>query len=78
MSALILYTTAGCHLCEEADAILRYCQQYRSDLRWQAVDIADDEALVQQYGVRIPVIKAVASGVEIGWPFDPGQVMQLL
>jgi glutaredoxin len=74
---LILYTTAGCHLCEDAEAILAYCQRNRADISWQAVDIADDDALVQQYGLRIPVIKSVQTGAEIGWPFDAGQVMAL-
>lgn len=78
MSALILYTTAGCHLCEDAEAILNYCQSYRADISWQSVDIAEDEALVQLYGLRIPVIKSVATQAELGWPFDPGQVMELL
>lgn len=78
MNELILYTTAGCHLCEDAEAILRYCQQYRSDLNWMVVDIAADEALVRQYGLRIPVIRSVAGSTELGWPFDAGQVMALL
>ena len=78
MSGLILYTTAGCHLCEDAEAVLRYCQQYRSDLNWLAVDIATDEALVREYGLRIPVIRIVADSTELGWPFDAGQVMALL
>lgn len=72
---LTFYTTAGCHLCEDAEAILRYCQQYRSDIGWQLVDIASDEALVQQYGLRIPVLRSLRSGAELGWPFDPGQLM---
>jgi hypothetical protein len=75
---LILYTTAGCHLCEDAEAILAYCQRYCADLSWLAIDIADDAALVQQYGLRIPVIKSVQSGTEISWPFDAGQVMVLM
>lgn len=75
---LILYTTAGCHLCEDAEAILKYCQSYRADISWQSVDIANDEALVQQYGLRIPVIKLVTTQAELGWPFDPGQVMDFI
>lgn len=75
---LILYTTSGCHLCEDAEAILNYCQSYYPDISWQSVEIADDEALVQQYGVRIPVIKLVATQAELGWPFDPGQVMKFV
>lgn len=78
MSMLILYTTAGCHLCEDAEAILKYCQSYRADISWQLLDIADDETLVQQYGLRIPVIRSNKTGAELGWPFDPGQLMEFV
>lgn len=73
MKTLTLYTTAGCHLCEEAELILRYCQQYEPGIQWQSVDIAEDPALVERYGLRIPVIRK--DDAELGWPFDPGQVM---
>lgn len=34
-----------------------------------AVDISVNEALVDRYGIRIPVVKNVESGKEIAWPF---------
>ena len=52
MLPLTLYTTSGCHLCEHAEAILE-----QGGHRFQAVDIADDLSLMEQYGVRIPVVK---------------------
>ena len=61
---LVLYTTAGCHLCEQAEDIL-----YRCKAVFSAVDIADDADLIRRYGVRIPVV-ADAAGRELGWPFD--------
>ena len=36
----------------------------------------DDDALVERYGVRIPVLKEVSKDVELGWPFD-ADVVQL-
>ena len=54
------HTTSGCHLCEHAEAILE-----QGGHRFQAVDIADDLSLMEQYGVRIPVVKD-ASGRELG------------
>ena len=72
MLPLILYTTSGCHLCEHAEAIL---EQGGHD--FQAVDIADDLSLMEQYGVRIPVVKDDA-GRELGWPFDGTQLEQFL
>lgn len=68
---LILYTTLGCHLCHEAKDVV-----YRSGIsaiRLQDVEIADDEALLSQYGVKIPVIRDEKTNREIAWPFDAEQ-----
>jgi len=61
---LLLYTTPGCHLCELAEDIL-----LSVGARFVPVDIAEDPALIQRYGVRIPVV-ADRAGRELGWPFD--------
>ncbi len=61
---LVLYTTPGCHLCEQAEEIL-----YATATGFRAIDIADDLDLIKRYGVRIPVV-ADAAGRELGWPFD--------
>ena len=34
---------------------------------WQVIDIADSDTLVDQYGIRIPVI--LYREQELGWPF---------
>ncbi len=66
---LTLYTTLGCHLCEQAEAMLQ-------DLGvvYDAVEIADSEALVERYGVRIPVLHVPGKDLELGWPFDRRQL----
>ncbi len=64
---LILYSTLGCHLCDQALTIIR--PQITSESDIQIVDIADNETLFARYGVRIPVVKHEATGKEIGWPF---------
>jgi hypothetical protein len=69
MTSLILYTTLGCHLCEQAQLMLVHCQE-SGLLTWQAIDIADDEALVERYGTLIPVIQRTDDAAELGWPFD--------
>ena len=68
MLPLTLYTTSGCPPCEHAEAILE-----QGGHVFLAVDIADDLSLMEQYGVRIPVVKDVA-GRELGWPFDGTQL----
>lgn len=68
-----LYSTDGCHLCELAFDLVVELGQTGSV---RTVDIVDDDSLVEAYGIRIPVIKAMSSGNEIGWPFDAEQLAQ--
>tara|TARA_R110002049_G_scaffold152381_5_gene316354 strand:+ start:46 stop:288 length:243 start_codon:yes stop_codon:yes gene_type:complete len=68
MTTLILYTTAGCHLCELADTILQTLSS-RYELSIIPTEIGDDDQLVERYGIRIPVVK-FPDNSDIGWPFD--------
>lgn len=68
MTTLILYTTAGCHLCELADAILQTLAS-QSQLIIIPTEIGDDDQLVERYGIRIPVVQ-FPDNTDIGWPFD--------
>lgn len=72
---LTLYGTKGCHLCDLAEGLLRQAAAARH-IEWQYVDIALDDALVAQYGVRIPVLRT-AQGQEIGWPFSLLDILRL-
>ncbi|WP_434360691.1 glutaredoxin family protein [Parasalinivibrio latis] len=69
--ALVLYSTEGCHLCENAWEL---CQQASIADRVRIEDIAFDDKLVARYGVTIPVLSLQdPSGevaAELGWPFD--------
>lgn len=69
---LVLYGTAGCHLCEQARALLR-----QAGMRATETDIATDDALLERYGVRIPVL-ARADGAELDWPFDAATLARFL
>jgi len=66
---LVLYGTTFCHLCEQADAVLQ-----AMGVQAEHIDIAEDEALLEKYGVRIPVVKREDTGAELGWPFDEAAV----
>ena len=68
---MILYSTEGCHLCEEAEQLLIDLRSGVPDLTWEVVDIADDDALFERYGWSIPVVTDGA-GRELLWPFDGG------
>jgi glutaredoxin len=57
-----LYTRAGCHLCEAAEAVLR-AEQARHPFTLEAVDVDQDPELTRRYGVRVPVV--ALDGVEL-------------
>jgi hypothetical protein len=72
-----LYHTDGCHLCEMAEAVISKVFSEQA-LTWSLTDIADDPDLVEAYGTRIPVLVEVASGRELGWPFDERMLIDWL
>ncbi|MFT6038193.1 MAG: glutaredoxin [Candidatus Azotimanducaceae bacterium] len=66
---ITLYTTLGCHLCELALHLLQQAQQAQGlELQIVEVEIADDDELMERYGIRIPVLRV--ANAELGWPFD--------
>ena len=51
MSRIVIYERPGCHLCDDARAVLdRVGEPYRS------VDIESDDELFKRYLERIPVV----------------------
>lgn len=74
---LILYSTLGCHLCELAKEQIEPLLDSLS-LTIVEIDIANDDDLLERYGVRIPVIKTRDSINDLGWPFDTHQVHAFL
>lgn len=70
---LILYGTKGCHLCDQAEQLLRQLQAARA-LDWRYVDIALNDSLIENYGQFIPVLHNTA-GRELRWPFSILDVM---
>ena len=71
-----LLGTLGCHLCELAEAEVMPLVQH--GLLVELIDIADSEALFEAYGLRIPVLRRVDTGAELGWPFDTEQIVAFL
>ncbi|PHS25567.1 MAG: thioredoxin family protein [Methylophaga sp.] len=64
MTVITLFTTVGCHLCEQAEAILNAI-----DAQIVSIEIGDDDDLVAHYGTSIPVLK-FADNSELNWPFE--------
>lgn len=77
MIQLVLYTTSHCHLCEQAEALLvSLTIQY--EITWIPVEIADDNNLIEKYGIRIPVIKRIDNYTEINWPFSREEIIDFI
>lgn len=77
MREMLLMSTLGCHLCDVAAEILVHHMD-PSRFVVDVVEIAEEDRLVEQYGVRIPVLVDEASGKELGWPFDEEQLRAFL
>ena len=70
---LELYSTWGCHLCEQAEQLLLQAGVAGAV---DIIDIVDDPAAFERYRVHIPVLKV--NEQELFWPFDLAQIQQLL
>lgn len=75
MKTITLYTRAGCHLCEAAEAVIREVAGDQAELR--LVDIDADPDLIERYTVRVPVVEV--DGVEVAeFEVDPRQLAAAL
>lgn len=72
---LYLFTTAGCHLCEKAKAVI-WSVPSEFNLKIIAVEIADNDQWIERYGIKIPVVSKAESPEfssaehELCWPFS--------
>lgn len=71
---LILYQRDHCHLC---DLALEALAQARAP-EFESVFIDGDDALEARYGLRVPVLRDDARGIELDWPFDAEAVLGFL
>jgi hypothetical protein len=70
---LKLFGTQCCHLCDEAEAIMK-----STVVAFEYIDIADQDMLIDLYGARIPVVQRLDSNAELSWPFDAAQLAKWL
>ncbi len=71
--ALILYQRDNCHLCDLALEVLAQARVPE----FESVFIDEDDALEERYGLRVPVLRDEARGIEIDWPFDAARLRAL-
>jgi hypothetical protein len=55
VATVVLYARNGCHLCDEARDVIA-AVRVSAPFAFEEVDIETDDALVREYGVRIPVV----------------------
>jgi glutaredoxin-like protein DUF836 len=73
MIPVILYTTAGCHLCELAEDLLLQAN-LSSPLTINYTEIGDDDKLVEKYGTTIPIVE-FTNGHQLNWPFTLDEII---
>ncbi|WP_421681783.1 glutaredoxin family protein [Stutzerimonas urumqiensis] len=71
-----LFGTLGCHLCEQAELLLMPLVEH--GLMVELIDISDRDEWLEDYGVRIPVLRRADNGAELDWPFNTEQVVRFL
>ena len=64
MSKTTLLGTSACHLCEQAEDLLKAI-----NVSYQKIDIAEQEQWQARYAIKIPVLLNSECQQELCWPF---------
>ncbi|MCJ8314206.1 MAG: glutaredoxin family protein [Saccharospirillaceae bacterium] len=72
-----LYSTDGCHLCEQA---LELIITVNPNIKVTVLDIMDDPTWLETFQIRIPVLepttnKLLERQAQLDWPFDKQQLL---
>ena len=78
MIRLLLLGTSSCHLCEQAELIIKSCLANNKELTIETIDIAVQEQWQEQYALRIPVLYHPETKKDLGWPFNQAQVKEFI
>ena len=76
MSELLFYSRNGCHLCEAVEAEVAG-HAAAAGLTFRKVDVDTDAALMEQFGVRVPVVVHGETVVDEG-RVEPARVRDYL
>ncbi|MDD5578680.1 MAG: glutaredoxin family protein [Methylobacter sp.] len=78
MIRLVLFGTSGCHLCEQAEQLIREFLRDDFELFIETIDIAEFEQWQEKYALRIPVLYHPETQNELGWPFDQTNIEEFI
>ena len=73
---ITLISGPNCHLCDQAKELL-YPLLEANNIHLNELNVKDDVALFERYGLRIPVV-VFADGSEKGWPFTAAQISRMI
>ena len=73
---ITLISGPNCHLCDQAKEMLFPLLEAKN-IQLNELNVRDDVALFEQYGLRIPVV-IFADGSEKGWPFTAAQIARMI
>jgi predicted DCC family thiol-disulfide oxidoreductase YuxK len=73
---ITLISGPNCHLCDQAKEMLFPLLEAKN-IQLNELNVRDDIALFEQYGLRIPVV-IFADGSEKGWPFTAAQIARMI
>ncbi|MGX5173590.1 glutaredoxin family protein [Aliikangiella sp. IMCC44653] len=77
-----LYSTAGCHLCEQVVLMLSYVKAQTKitgvEFNVCEIDIAESDELIEELGEKIPVLEASLDNFNqrLYWPFQFAELME--
>lgn len=75
--SLNLYSTAFCHLCEQAEVLVAKIK-HEHDVNLKIIEIASDHDLLAKYETTIPALKRLDNNQEIFWPFTINDIEYLI
>jgi glutaredoxin len=73
---VVLYSRVGCHLCDEARDVLM-AERSRSTFDLVEIDVAGDDDLEREYGIRIPVVE-IDGEERFEYEVDPATLVSIV
>ena len=73
---VVLYSRVGCHLCDAARDVL-LGERSRTSFELVEVDVAGDDLLEREYGIRIPVVE-IDGRERFEYEVDPEELLAIV
>ena len=73
---VVLYSRVGCHLCDAARDVL-LAERSRTAFELVEVDVAGDDDLEREYGIRIPVVE-IDGQERFEYQVDPAELLAIV